>query len=298
MSDLSHLPSEVAKPLAMPGAPRVAPRGLNRDGLGNSPVVGKAWADVLKLLPVTVKRLGIEDEVRDGSFAKRWLGSGAFGTAFTLPDPMKVLKMTTDPEDLTVLKMIAEAGRPLDGLIRVYEVFRMELPFAVGQTDRKALQEHAVKTVYGIVTEPVVTFTDYAQSKGIDRMVALATPHYGDEVAADQALRQAYTAGETVIDTIWGSFGLRGVPSHIWEEVRDMNEYGAEIFEGHKWCEAHGITYGADAHHGNFALAWRDGKFVAVKSDMGFRSVKQGLAYAQQEAKKAPLAANRRRYEY
>jgi hypothetical protein len=78
-----------------------------------------------------------------------------------------------------------------------------------------------------------------------------------------------------------------------WRAISRMSEYGQELANGREWAEDHRIEYRADAHHGNFAIVWRDGRFQAVKSDLGFHSVKEGIEYAREEAKKLPLAANR-----
>jgi hypothetical protein len=293
MSDLSKLPVEFAKFAAMPGAPTEAPLGLRggyTDSTDDVHVVGEAWAEVLKLFPVTSKRLGIEAEVRDGTFAERQIGCGNFGTAFSLPDPSKVLKLTVDAADLYVLNLIAKERHPLDGLIHVYDVFRMELPFDVIQTGDPTLMLHPVSTAYGVITETVVTYLDYAEGKNIEPMVALTTPHFGSAARARQALSDAYHQSVKMVL-------LMMAPAIEWSEILSANEeYGLPLYKGHLWCKRNGITYLADAHPGNFALAWRGDKFVAVKSDLGFRSVQQGIEYARREAKKVPLAANRRRY--
>jgi len=289
--ELSKLPFEMAKPGAMPGAPTEAPYGLNREGLGNKREMGVAWTKILKLLPVTMERLGIKDEIRSGAFATRWLGSGAFATAFSMPDPSKVFKMTTDVEDLHVLKLLAEGHKALPGLLHVYEVFRAELPFAVGQTKERRLQAAPVSEVYGIVTERAVTLSDYTKGKNLEPMVEQAAAALGDSRRARRLLAEAVSGTTEVVDRIYRDLndGLKT----DWRAISRMSEYGQELANGREWAEDHRIEYRADAHHGNFAIVWRDGRFQAVKSDLGFHSVKEGIEYAREEAKKLPLAANR-----
>lgn len=292
--ELSKLPFEAAKP-GIPGAPTKAPYGLNQEGLGNVREMGVAWTKVLKLLPVTMKRLEIEDEVRSGAFASRWLGSGAFATAFSMPDPLKVFKMTTDVEDLHVLKLLAEEHKALPGLLHVYEVFRAELPFAVGQTDARRLLAAPVREVYGVVTERAITLNDYTEGKYLEPMIEQASAALGDSRQAKRLLAEAVSGTMEVVLRIYRD--LQTAQETDWRSIARMSEYGRELAEGRQWAEEHGIEFRADAHPGNFAIVWRDGRFQAVKSDLGFHSVKEGIAYAKKEAKKLPLAANRRWYE-
>jgi hypothetical protein len=276
------------------GSPPTHPPRLSDDEPG-----GEGWIELLRFVPRVVGRLGIAERVRDGSLKHDWLGSGGYAAAFELPDPMYVLKVTADPEDAYVAMKLAEAKAAIPGLIRTYTVFRIQLPFAV-----KTRLSPLVDVVYGMVTEKVLTLADHSEGDVFstkELLIKEAVAASGvSEAEADRLFE------ETLLSALDYLFEVENNEESVEENLLRRASEGLtaspveqDFRFGVAWCAANGILFGADVHHGNFAITWRDGKFVCVKSDLGHHSVQDvgrisGYKHASRQAARLPLAANLR----
>lgn len=249
------------------------------------------WVRLLRFVPRVVGRLGISAMVRDGSYADWWLGSGAYAAAFSLPDPMYVLKLTSDPEDAYVAMKLAEAGTALPGLIRVYAVFRIPLPYRI-----ETRIGGGVDTLYGMITERVLTLEDREEGYTAPPLLGRAEAALGvDAEAAEQLLQGAFLDLSDFLFNVNDDESVEDVLAGRAENDVNAPQVEKDFRFGAAWCRANGVQFGADAHHGNFAVAWRGDRFACVKSDLGHNSVAQGRDYAVARAAHLPLAANRRK---
>jgi len=246
------------------------------------------WVRLLRFVPRIVGRLGISAQVRDGSLADHWLGSGAFAAAFELPDPTYVLKLTTDPEDAYVAMKLAEANTALPGLIRTYTVFRIPLPFKI-----ETRIGGPVDTLYGMVTERVLTLEDY--NNGVQETFLIDKAAEALHADADKAHQLFEQTREAALDFLGDVNEEMSVEKVLTRRAEDrVSQIDRDFRFGVAWCNANGVLFGADAHLGNFAIAWRGDRFMCVKSDLGYNSVTSGRDYASAQAAQLPLAANRR----
>jgi len=252
---------------------------------GGGTELATAWTGLLRFVPQTVTQLGIAREVRESTLYQQHLGSGAYATAFALPNPMYVLKLTTDAEDAYISMKLAEAsreGRPPVGLIRTYMVFRIKLPF-----DIRTRMSWDVSTVYGMVTERVLALSDFKSKRATSPLVdrAMETKKIGRQ-SAFNLMNAAYDEASKIV-------GQHNLKSYL-AIYGSRTQTGRDWLEASEWCASRGLVFGSDAHAGNFAVAWRDGQFCAVKSDLGHNSVLGGKALASKGASRLPLAANKR----
>ena len=248
----------------------------------------RQWAEILRYAPRTAARLGIADQVRNGKLENH-LGSGGFASAWLLPTG-QVLKLTTDETDAFALWKIAQEGRPLPGLIDVFSVFRIELPFSL-TTDRFG----ARSTVYGIITERVITASEYAtQDANALRWAETRAAAQGmTEERAREGLKLVAEAQQAATQAA----AETGRPSEeklakVAERQPRLKPILQMIQQGAEWCASHGINYWSDRETGNYGASVRDGKIVPITLDIGYFSSDRAAAKDTLQ-RGAPLARNR-----
>lgn len=255
----------------------------------------QGWVELLRLVPRTIERLGIAGAVRDGSFADRKLGSGLYAMVFELPDPLLVLKLTRDPEDAYIAKLVVDEGGDVRGLARTNSIFRIELPFEVPahQPLRKGVPVGQVNAIYGMVVERAVSIPP---GEGRDILLQKAMQDRRIDLPdAATLLRRAYGEANQILERAEEAYDRKEnyFGKFYNPERPGDNQTERDFRAGTAWCAARGLRFDADAHCGNFGLVWRGDRFACVKIDLGHRSVERGREYAISETERLPLAANR-----
>lgn len=273
--------------------------------LRGAPDLGTApgWVELLRLVPRTTERLGIAAAVADGSFASSTLGRGLYAWVFELPDPLFVLKLTRDPEDAYIAKLVVDDGAHVRGLARTESIFRIQLPFEIpdSQRRRNGVPVGQVNVVYGMVVERAIAMSDYlSDDRGRGLLLQKAMQDLNIDLPdAATLLRRAYGEANQILEKAEEAHE-RQPRENYFEKFYDPERPGDNQTErdfraGTAWCSARGLRFDADAHRGNFGLVWRSNRFACVKIDLGHRSVDLGRGYATEEVRKLPLAANRDR---
>jgi hypothetical protein len=268
---------------------------------GRAPDLSTApgWVELLKLVPQTIERLGIAAAVQDDTFADKKLGRGLYAMVFELPDPLFVLKLTRDPEDAYIAKLVVDDEGIVRGLARTESIFRIQLPFEIpdSQRRRNGVPVGQVNVVYGMVVERAVPMSLEGDGRDILLQKAMQDLHI-DLPDAATLLRRAYGEANQILEKAEEAREERR--ENYFEKYYNPERPGDTQTErdfraGTAWCAARGLRFDADAHRGNFGLVWRGNRFACVKIDLGHRSVDQGRGYATEEVRKLPLAANRDR---
>ena len=221
----------------------------------------------MRFAPRTAVRLGIADQVRAGKL-DNYLGSGVYASAFALSTG-QVFKLTFGADDAYVLWRISQQGRPLPGLIDVYTVFRIDLPFEVYLGPGMFIDFGSHKIAYGVVTERVVVGDNKnnlsEEFKAEARRQGMSDGQIQEQLSITfEALEYAY-ANKTARGK-GARAKVLGADPKIQSRLRLINE-------GAAWCDSQDIDYWKDFHSGNYAASVREGQIVPVKSDIGFGGI-------------------------